>query len=181
MNLIDLTLIVFVLTASIRGFVKGIISEVIGLLSLIIGAYIALHFSEYLNEHLINMFNINEGIIQIVSFTIVFVSVFVLLKILGTLLYKFTNALALGFINKIAGFIFAGVKVFFLFGLILILEKNISIIPTQTKEDSTFYSPTMKIMNNITPNLNEKNLEQFKKNIEEKKDKIKTKINSKQL
>ena len=179
MNLIDLTIIVFVLTASIRGFSKGIISEIIGLLSLITGAYIAIHFSEYFIEYLIKMFNVNEGIAQIISFTMVFISVFILLKMLGALLYKFTNALALGFLNKIAGFIFAGVKVFFLFGLILILEKNISIIPTQIKEGSVFYSPTMKMMNNITPKLNKKNLEQFKKNIEEKKDKIKTKINSK--
>ena len=52
MNFIDIIIVLLVLFAAFKGFRSGLIKELISLISLIIGVYIASHFSVYVEKKL---------------------------------------------------------------------------------------------------------------------------------
>ena len=85
------------------------------------------------------------------------------------------KAVALGFVNKLAGGIFGMLK----FGLILsviifvlnAIEKNIHIIPSEMKQKSLLYEPVGKIAPIIIPGLRESKLGEMMPNMNSSKTK----------
>ena len=72
MNFIDIIIVILVLLAAFKGFSRGLIKELISLISLIAGVYIASNFSAYVEKHLNNNFPKIEEYNTIISFVLVF-------------------------------------------------------------------------------------------------------------
>ena len=67
MNYLDIAITVALLYGLVKGFSKGLIIEVTGLLSLIIGIYIAVNFSIFLEPYLSGIFGDYEQFKPIVE------------------------------------------------------------------------------------------------------------------
>jgi len=176
MNFIDIIIIILVLLAAFKGFGNGLIKELVSLLSLIIGVYIASNFSVYFEKYLIKHFSKIEEFITILSFVLVFLIVFFSLKLAGILISKLAKSLQIGLINKFLGILFGSSKAILIIALILFelnhLEQRFStIIPKNQKEESKLYPLFVQIIPTIIPIAKEK----F--NWKDKKNKIKNKIN----
>ena len=52
MNYLDIVIAILLLYGLIKGFTNGLIKEITGLLGLIVGVYVAINFSSYLNPKL---------------------------------------------------------------------------------------------------------------------------------
>ena len=103
MNYLDIAIAVSLLYGLIKGFSNGLIKEITGLLSLVVGIYVALNFSNLLEPHLSRIFDNYEQFKPLLAFAILFISVLLLIKLLGYLTDKLTKALALGFLSRILG------------------------------------------------------------------------------
>ena len=162
MNFIDIIIIILVLLAAFKGFSRGIIKELISLISLISGVYIASHFSVYVEKHLNNNFPKIEEYNTIISFILVFLIIYLSLKLAGVIINKFVKIIQLNLINKILGLLFGASKAILIIAFILFelnhLEQSFStIISKNQKEESKFYNLFVEeIIPKISPTTKEK-------------------------
>ena len=85
MNYLDIAIAVPLLYGLIKGFSNGLIKEITGLLSLVVGIYVALNFSNLLEPHLSGIFDNYEKFKPIIAFAVLFVATILRIKIIGNL------------------------------------------------------------------------------------------------
>lgn len=155
MNWLDIVLAIPLLWFMYKGFRNGLIMELASLAALILGIFIALHFSIYAEEYLRENFEIADKYLYIISFAITFIIVAVLLFLAGKIIHKLVSIIALGFLNRIAGGVFGFLKAVLVLSVILhFLNKfdtNSSILKKDVKEKSHLYKPIESIVPMIFP------------------------------
>lgn len=166
MNYLDIALIIPVIYGFVQGFSRGIVKEITSLVSLIIGIYIAVNFSFYLESHLEDFFRDNKELIPIISFALVFAATIITIKILGNILEKITNALALGIISKLLGAIFGAIKIAVLLSAIIFFEQKLELIPKDVTKESMLKEPIEEVLTVLIPEIAEH--EDLIKDIEKK-------------
>ena len=157
MNMIVIDLLIAVLLgyALFKGLQKGLIVSVISLIALIAGIYFSLRFSFFISEILQQNTQWNQNVIKISAFFITFLLVLVLLFLLGKILTKLVNAVALGFINKLAGAFFEGLKMILIISVFLNLFQKINynnlLVSEEKLGESVFYRPLEEVSKTTFP------------------------------
>jgi len=175
MNYLDIAIAAPILYGLIKGFSNGLVKEITGLISLILGVYVAVNFSILLEPHLSGILNNYEQLSPIIAFAILFVATIFIIKLIGILANKITKALALGVISRIFGSIFGGLKIALILSFLLTIESRFELVPKDAKESAQLYLPTKNVLEIITPHFKEhKNiLEKLQNKAKETSDKIK--------
>ena len=151
---LDIIIAVPLLYGLIKGFSNGLIKEIIGLLSLIIGIYVAINFSIFLEQYLPGIFDNYEQFKPILAFALLFVATILIIKLTGSVVNKTTKALGLGFISRILGALFGGVKIILIFCFLLLILKEHKFINAQIQEESVLLKPINDISAFIMPEIN---------------------------
>lgn len=156
MNYIDIIISVLLLLAIYKGFKNGLIKELISLISLVVGIYIAVNFSFYLEKHLAKSLSKYEEFVSIISFVLVFLIVFLSLKLAGVLMSKLAKSLQLGLLNKVLGLLFGLSKTLLIISIILFEINHLSetfgnILPKKQIKESVLYQPVYSIIPTISP------------------------------
>ena len=129
---------------------------------MIIGIYVAFHFSFYAEDYLRDNFEIADNYLHIISFAITFMIVAVLVYLVGKIIHKLISIIALGFLNRLAGGIFGLLKSALVLSVILYFvngfDTDSSIIKSEVKENSFLYGPIESIVPIIIPRLDIENL-----------------------
>lgn len=145
MNYIDLVLAIFLLWGALKGFKNGLIIETASLAALFLGLYGALRFSFYTSDILVEKFHMTTRYLHIVSFAITFVVIVILVHLLAKALDKLVKAVALGFINRLAGILLGITKVAFVLSLLLLLinatDRKTHFMPQNKVRESLLYEP----------------------------------------
>lgn len=155
MNWLDIALAIPLLWFMIRGFRNGFIIELASLAALILGIFVALHFSFYAEDYLRENFEIADNYLTIISFVITFVITAVVIIIVGKIIHKLFNFIALGLLNKLAGGIFGLLKAALVLSIILYFLNGFdsALIKTDVKEKSILYDPIESLAPRILPML----------------------------
>ena len=103
MNFFDVLVLGFLALFIINGFRKGFIISLASLAALILGIYLAVHFSNFIQAMLQDNFHPSRTWLPILSFTVTFLIVAILVLIVAKVMEKIIDVVGLGFINKIAG------------------------------------------------------------------------------
>ena len=155
MNIFDLVILVILIVAFTRGFVKGFFIEIASLIALFGGIYGAVHFSYFTTGILEDYVSWHENTIALTSFAITFIVILIAVSSLGKILTKMANFASLGFINKTLGGLFALLKGAVILSVIFIFFARInvffSLVKKQTLETSLLYVPVKKIVPTIFP------------------------------
>lgn len=162
MNYIDIIIAIPLLWGLYKGFTKGIILEAATLIALGLAIWGAVKFHDFVTVWMRESLNWTSKYMPVISFALIFIGVLVLVFAIAKLLEKIIKAVALGFLNKLAGGVFGILK----FGLILsviifllnAIEKNYSFIPPDIKNKSVLYEPVGKIAPLIIPGLKDSKL-----------------------
>lgn len=144
MNLIDIILIIPLVWFTYRGFVKGFIIEATSLVALVGGIYAGMHFSYYASNLLNDTFpNMRDEYVTILAFAITFVIVVIVVFLIGRLVEKLINLIALGFLNRLAGAILGLLKAGVLLSIILVIINKVDddLISAENKQNSMLYGP----------------------------------------
>ena len=178
MNYLDIAIAVSLPYGLIKGFSNGLIKEITGLLSLVVGIYVALNFSNLLEPHLSRIFDNYEQFKPLLAFAILFISVLLLIKLLGYLTDKLTKALALGFLSRILGGIFGMLKLALIISFLLMIESKFELIPQDTKQSAQLYKPITNLVELISPHIEKHKglLEDFQEKTKQVKEDIEEKI-----
>lgn len=158
MNYIDIIIAIPLIWGMYQGFSKGLIISAASLAALILGIYGAIKFSHITSFYLINNFDLSDKYLPIIAFAVTFVAIVVLVHLLAKVLDKLVKAVALGFINRIAGLAFNVIKYAFLISIVIVIlegfDKKMSFIPKDMKEQSLLYEPLAGFAPLIFPYLN---------------------------
>jgi membrane protein required for colicin V production len=100
---LDVIVSILIIIAAFRGYKKGFIISITGLVALIVGVYVAIYFSDWVATLMKEQWDID---IPLLSFVITFTLVIIGINLIGKGIEKIAKAVALGMVNKIAGMIF---------------------------------------------------------------------------
>lgn len=159
MNVIDIILGVFLLLGFIRGFQKGFIIELAGIIALLVGIYGGLEYGYLAENYLIDWTDWSSSAIEISSFLIVFVCIIILISIIAKILTTIIHSIALGLINRVFGAVFGVIKMgLFILILLLIFDyinSNGRFISETKLQDSIVVSTIREISTTLLPSLEE--------------------------
>jgi len=161
MNFIDIIISILVLISAYKGFKNGLIKELLSLISIFLGIYIAINFSFYMEKFLTTSFPKHQAFVSIISFILVFLIVFLSIKLAGFLMSKLAKSLKLGFLNKLLGLIFGASKVLLIISIILFEINHLSktfgnILNTNKFNESLLYKPVYNIVPILAPHAKKK-------------------------
>lgn len=114
MNWIDCTLLAILCFAALRGFMKGFVLELCGLVGLVLGLWGAIHF----NHRVAIWFGLQDQH-EAVSFLITVLLILVVLHFLGVALTKVIDATQLSLPNKLGGTLLGGIRTAFILSVVL--------------------------------------------------------------
>lgn len=145
MNYIDIIILLILVYGAVRGFFKGLIVEVFTLLGLVLGVFLAMKYSVYAENVLRDFLNVSEPYLYPVGLAVTFLLVAVVTYLLGKMLTKLVDVIALGIPNKLLGMVFGVLKYFVLICFVLMitdsLNETFGFLKAETQEKSIFYRP----------------------------------------
>tara|TARA_B100001093_G_scaffold99089_1_gene91134 strand:+ start:4654 stop:5178 length:525 start_codon:yes stop_codon:yes gene_type:complete len=163
MNSLDYILFIPLLYGFYRGFTKGLIIELASLLALTIGIYGALHFSSFTFEFLSDYVKIKTVYLQLASYGLTFLIIVMLISLTGKILTMLIKLVALGFINRMMGAIFGGIKVLLILSVFILFfdrfNKQFEMVKDEVLNASIMYNPIRIKAQQFYPNA----LEEFEK------------------
>jgi membrane protein required for colicin V production len=149
MNTFDIILAIILVFGLVSGYFNGFIVEISSLISLIVGIYVAMHFSHFLGNILNKATDLQPSVVQIIAFAGTF-----FLVVLGIGL---AGKIYLGFVNNILGAVFGLLKMALIVSIVLIVfDKLNSTIPFVSKEkidNSALYEPVKNFGTMMFPKL----------------------------
>ena len=157
MNTVDIILSLVLLYGLVRGFFRGLLTELASLIGIVAGIYGAVHFSHFLGEILSRHVDWETQYINLISFAITFVLIVFLVSLAGKMLTKVAAFAALGIVNKLLGGVFGLIKSAFVASVIIMFFKatneRIEIVEDKTLEESILYDPVQSIAPVILPSI----------------------------
>lgn len=159
MSILDIILIICFIPAIINGIRKGFISQVLSIVSLIGGVWLAFEFSSTVSEWLGQYIQTSANILHIASFAIIMIGVFIAIGLICRLLEGILNIVMLGWLNKLLGIAFAFLKTALIIGLIIMLFNSLNntfhIVQEEKLAESVLYGPLKNLAYTVFPYLKE--------------------------
>lgn len=159
MSIIDIILLICFIPALISGLKKGLISQLISIISIIAGVWISFEFATVTSQWLSQYIEAPENILRIIAFTLIMIGVFVVLGLLGRLLENILDLVMLGWVNKLFGVVFSFLKTALIIGLILIafnsINTSLELVSPEELSESVLYTPMKNFADTVFPYLKE--------------------------
>lgn len=153
MEIVDIILIGLLVVGGVRGFKKGLIDQVVSIAALLLGIWVAIRFSDFTANLLITKFNFTSEYISVISFVITFAAAVVGVHFVGKLAEKLIDMVALGFVNRLAGFAVGVLLWGFILSVVLSVVDKFNLMSDETKQNSVVYKPLSKVAPAVFPYL----------------------------
>lgn len=144
MNTIDIILLLFLIPALISGIKKGLISQIISLIAIVLGVWLSYRFAGPVGEWVESWLAASPAGIRIVTFLIIFIAVGIGLMLLGKLLEGVLKLAMLGWLNRFLGVAFAIFKYLIVAGVMIAafdgLNAKAELVSDETLAASHLYS-----------------------------------------
>ncbi len=157
MNSLDIAIGIVLLYAAVRGFMRGAIKEIAGVIAIAAGVYFSMKFSGLTAGLLKDYFGVTGGMIKPAAFIVTFVLVLLLVKLIVALTDKLLEFAGLGLVLKLGGMLLAMFKWMLITGAVLtaVLEFNRSVensfIEEKAFEDSILSKTCIGVAGLILP------------------------------
>jgi membrane protein required for colicin V production len=134
-SLLDIVSIALILFLGIKGFFRGFVKEVFGLIGIIGGIYVASRFAQSVGEYLdVNFLHLtNKGSIYLIGFIAALIIFWLLASFVGMLLGKLVASSGLNVVDRILGFFAGAAKIFLIFSIIIHVISSIPVFKTSVK------------------------------------------------
>ncbi len=157
MTFLDIVLGCLLLFAIYNGLKKGLFVELASFVSLIIGIFVAIKFSFFLQNVLLQNTSWSPKYIAIVAFALTFVAVVAGIHLLAKVFTGIANFAFLGWLNKLAGAGFSVLKTILALSIVISLFQKINVnnvlIQKKTLDESMFYNPIQQVSAFVFPSL----------------------------
>ncbi len=149
MNYLDIIILCILGLLVFNGIRKGFIISLATLVALVLGIWVAIHFSNYISVLLEKNLHPSGSWLPILSFTLTFLLVLIIVILIAKGIEKLVSLAGMGLMNHIAGGIFGLLKglvfVSVLFFIVTSFDPKQKLITPKAKEKSMFYSYVDKV------------------------------------
>lgn len=146
---LDIILLLPILYGIIRGFMRGFVKEFISIVAIVVGIIVTKIWAPVFAGRILQVLNVPEWLGQGLAYILLFVGVTLLCKALAQIIQRFLKAISLGWLNKLLGGIFGGLKwaliLSVVLNLLLIPEQFVNIINAEARATSKMYQPVLSI------------------------------------
>ena len=126
MGTLDISLLACFIPALVTGVTKGFVEQVVALVAVLLGAWLAFRFSATLAAWLAPTFSIDARLLHVISFAVILILVIVLLHLLGRLITSVLKLVMLGWLNRLLGLVFAIFKAALVLGLLITVFEGLN-------------------------------------------------------
>lgn len=141
----DLVFLCILAWAAYKGFTKGVIHQAATLLALLLGVFGAIKFSEFTSSWLIEKTNMTGEYMPIISFALTFIAIVIAVHFIAKIIEKTVDAVALSFVNQLAGAIFSMTKFALIISVVLVVFNTVDtkypFLPQDKVSKSLMYKP----------------------------------------
>lgn len=177
MNYIDIIIAVVLAWALFRGFKNGLFIELASVAALVLGIWGAIRFSGFTASRLYEMFDMQTEYLGLIAFILTFIGIVVLIHFLANAMDKLMKAVALGFVVRILGMVFAVIKTVLIMSIILVILETVNqrshFLPEEKISESRLYRPVADFAPMLFPIIEggdlRKSFDRFKREIKEPK------------
>lgn len=145
MNFLDILIIVPMIWYGFKGFKKGLVFEVAGIVGLIAGTWIAINFSKKVAE----IIGLSGKYVDIIAFVITFSAVIFLVYLFAKFIEKVVTFVVPEFLNNIGGLVLGALKVAIISSVLLYFVTSMDryelFLKKETKAGSILYPPVSSI------------------------------------
>lgn len=154
MNYLDFFFVIIIILVTIRGIFRGLISELAILIAIILGFVISITFLSDGVQLIRSQFpDLPEFAARIIVFIFLFLIVNIIIRLLSNILNKFAKITFLQPVNKVAGGVFAFVKVTIILSIVIILIEFIPLSEQFMNALGKKESLTYSFVRNFAPNV----------------------------
>jgi membrane protein required for colicin V production len=161
-DLIFLTVFVW---AAYRGYTSGFIVQLATFAALVLGILGAVKFTGYLTEAFSGRTSISPENLRLIVFAATFIVIVIIVHLIGKLLEKLVEAIALGFVNRLLGALFNIAKFALIISALLVvlnkIDAHTSFLPKPLTQQSKFYKPLSNFAPAIFPYLRFENTKEL--------------------
>ena len=149
MTWLDIVILLPLLIGLVRGTMRGLITEVIAILAVILGFIGAKIWGQTFSTWLLTQFTWPQPVCDAVAYALLFLGIAIALNIAGRLLSKLLKAINLGWINRVLGATFGLLKwAFIVLALVFCvnkLDQQFNFIQPELKKQSIIYPEAVKL------------------------------------
>ncbi len=157
MGTLDIILLICFIPAVVRGIQKGFVEQLVAIVSILLGAWLAFKFSTPLSVWASGFISLEPKTMQVVSFIVIVVLAVLILNLLGKLITSTLKIASLSWLNRLLGLVFALLKAALVIGLLIYLFDSVndkwSLINPDTLNESIVYSTLRTGAENVFPYL----------------------------
>lgn len=157
MNYLDVIIAIPLFWGAYKGFQRGLIFEIAMLIGLVLGLYIAFKFSGLLESLVGKMVDASGNTLYLITFFVVFISVILILVLLGKMLEQVLKVGKMDNLNKAAGAAFGLCKFALVVSVVLSMFRPVDaryeILPAKIKSEAILYQPVIKFSQYLFPAL----------------------------
>jgi membrane protein required for colicin V production len=138
--IIDIFFVILMILALIHGYRRGFIVAVFSFVAIIIGLAAALKLSTVVAKHIGTAARVSDRWLPVLSFFVVFIIVIFLIRLGARAIERITEAVMLGWFNRLAGIVLYAAIYLTIFSILLFYAGQIKILGPETVEASHTYS-----------------------------------------
>lgn len=157
MSFLDIVLGGLLCFSLYKGIRNGLFVELASFLSLILGIYIAIKFSDVIKSILSGWVHWNPYTIQVIAFILTFIVVVIAIYLLGKFLTGIADFAFLGWLNSLGGGFFRVLKTVLIISIFLTVFEKINyhnyLAKKETLDKSIFFNPIQKVAGFIFPSI----------------------------
>ncbi len=147
--ILDIILLLPIVYGLIRGIFRGLVGELTAIVAVVAGVVCAKMFAPEFSCYLTQLFTWNQSVCELIAYLLIFLVVTLCLHAVGKLLARVLSAIALGWLNHLAGCIFGGLKWALVVSVLLncfdMLDDQVHILKPSVKKNSIAYKPVKKL------------------------------------
>lgn len=139
MNLLDFLILIPLCFFCYRGYVNGIIKEVLSIAGIILAVFFSFQYMEPVGDLIRPLFSDNAGYIPFVSVILIFVGTVSAVQLIAYLSKKILETIKLNFINRLSGLAFGFLKSGIVISAILLVLAGFNLPSQEARDQSVMY------------------------------------------
>lgn len=140
MNLLDFLILLPIAYFCYRGFMNGIIKEVLSIVGIILAVFLTFQYMDPVSAAIRPLFSEKASFIPFVSGLLIFIGTLAIVNLIAFLSKKFLETVKLNFINRLAGLGFGFLKSGIIVSAVLLILAGFNIPSKQSRDESVTYS-----------------------------------------
>jgi membrane protein required for colicin V production len=150
MNTLDIVILVVVALLTLYGLKKGFIVSLATLAGLLLGIYLAIHFSHYAAGLIERNFHPSSFWLPALAYSATFLVVLIVVYFIGKMVEKLVEAAGMSILNHLGGALLGFAKGVLIMSAVLYLialaDPKETLISAPSKQRSMFYAPVAAIV-----------------------------------